>query len=170
MFCSRPYQVFVVVDRSQQALGLVDQPCWYQHTSCISNQHKKIQFINIYKQNKLKTIKAIDLKQKLKVAHIRIVVSNKFWDLSTTRSECQLISYGRKYRPFLWWKTLNCIWKMLYSLRQTWWDFVAIRLQKWTDAQCSETDFCIHEFFFCAILSFWDIIDFVFNAFRIGGC
>ena len=30
------------------------------------------------------------------------------------------------------------------------------------DAQCSEMEFCVMSFF-CAILSFWDMVDFVFN-------
>ena len=32
------------------------------------------------------------------------------------------------------------------------------------DAQCSETDFLVHEFFFCALHSFRDVVDFVFNV------
>ena len=31
------------------------------------------------------------------------------------------------------------------------------------DAQCSETDFCVHDLF-CAIFSFRDNVDFVFNS------
>ena len=31
------------------------------------------------------------------------------------------------------------------------------------DAQCSETDFCVHEFFFCVTFSFSHVVDFVFD-------
>ena len=39
--------------------------------------------------------------KKLKVAHIHIVVPNKFWDRSTARSESPLSLDGRKNRPLL---------------------------------------------------------------------
>ena len=39
-------------------------------------------------------------------------------------------------------------------------NILSIWLQNEIDAKCSETDFWVNEFFFCAILSFWDMIDF----------
>ena len=39
-----------------------------------------------------------------------------------------------------------------------------IKLSIPKDVQCSELDFYIHEFFFCTILSLWDMINFVFNS------
>ena len=31
------------------------------------------------------------------------------------------------------------------------------------DAQCFETDFCVHNIFIFATFNFWDIVDFVFD-------
>ena len=59
---------------------------------------KKIKFnlFNFKEQNKSKTIKAIDLKPRLKVAHIRVAVPNEFSDCTTTRSERTFSSHGHK--------------------------------------------------------------------------
>ena len=70
------------------------------HYLCNSNQWKNINLFNFMEHNKLKTIKAIDLKARLKISHIRIAVPNKFWDWSTTRSECPFSSDERKKLTF----------------------------------------------------------------------
>ena len=59
---------------------------------------------------------------------------------------------------FIFWPMADCI----YNLPKIYWPikklFKSVQIYR-RDADCSENDFLVHEFFFIRLLGFWDMVD-----------
>ena len=88
ILCTKTYKVF-----------WNDRPNSTSKVSFQTNM-KKYDLLSFYEKNKCKTIKAIDLNHKLKVARICVVAPSKFSEWSTTQSERSFSLDGHKNQTF----------------------------------------------------------------------